>query len=275
MSRVRFPPPAPVLIRAWFWSLVKGTAIGNSLNPRACRLPPQVRGCCFGSGSSHLALSDPVGFIWPMWRNSVRSGCALLLLCWLAPLLVWPQSASALKHSHNSDLAGEYLEQDGVVRGSRWATERRVLDEEIRSKGLLLCGVTAEPHQGMTYRLRNGDQLWGIECGAEGHLDSVNKHATFWVLTRQGGVRVIERFPGPVPGGALLGPKLPNSSFDSTTGLVTAIFHERPERDCGWKRQWGWTGKAWLLVASWDMPTCAGKNHGQWPLTWQQRPDRR
>jgi Protein of unknown function (DUF1176) len=161
------------------------------------------------------------------------------------------------------------LPQFRVIKGAAKNSGTRFLDDELRSRGMLMCGVVAAPHTGMRYLLENGDALWQIDCGEEHTADSDRNPRSIWFFGRPGSGRYFRTFPRPEQGRAPLPPDLPNSSFDPKTGLLTATLFYGSNRDCGWRRQWGWDGKAWHLISARELHGCMGIMPEGWLSTWR------
>lgn len=149
---------------------------------------------------------------------------------------------------------------------------QQVGDEELRRRGLLLCGVVAAPHEGMRFRLGNGDTLWSVSCGEEHSASSaefaLNPH-TIWFIERRDGTRAFPGFPRPDGNHDPLPATLPNSHFDPASGLLSAAHYYGQGRDCGWWRQWGWDGREWQPVAAFELRGCMGIMAEGWLPLWR------
>ena len=157
------------------------------------------------------------------------------------------------------------------VKGAAKRAGTVVPDDELRRRGLLICGVVAAPHTGMRYVLANGDTLWRIDCGEEHSADSRLNPRDMWFIDRPGRGRILATFPRPEQGRKPLPTDLPNSSFDPVTGLLTATLFYGLNRDCGWRRQWGWSGKEWQLVSGRELHGCMGIMPEGWLPIWRSR----
>jgi hypothetical protein len=156
-----------------------------------------------------------------------------------------------------------------VVRASSGSLAREVADDELRDRNMLLCGVMAAPHAGTEYRLANGDRLWRVDCPEDEPSQHIVNLRNAWLITKPDGRRIVAPFPGPPRSGGPPSAIVPNSFFDPDTGLVTATFSAGPHSDCGWRRQWGWTGHRWRLVHARAMPACLGIMPDGWLTTWR------
>lgn len=156
-----------------------------------------------------------------------------------------------------------------LVKGLVKGVPRDVSDDELRRNGMLICGVTAAPHTGKTYRLANGDQLWKVDCTEESTTHGPNNPNSIWFVGTTGKQLKLPKFPRPEQGRPALSSRLPNSEFDPATGLLTATFFYGKHGDCGWQRQWGWSGSEWQLVAARELHACVGIMPNGWLPTWR------
>ncbi len=161
-----------------------------------------------------------------------------------------------------------------IISGVAGRAGIQVPDDQLRRKGLLLCGVTAAPHTGVEYRLANGDRLWSISCDEE-NSDNANDSRlnprSMWFFEHTGNRRSFPNFPRPEQGRMSLPNTLPNSSFDPVTGLLTATLFYGQNRDCGWQRRWGWDGALWQLVSGRELHGCMGVMPNGWLSIWRSR----
>lgn len=156
-----------------------------------------------------------------------------------------------------------------LVKGVTQSAPRNVADEELRKNGMLICGVTAAPHTGKAYRMANGDQLWKVDCAEESTTPSLKNSTSIWFVGTAGKPLALPTFPRPEQGRPALPSRLPNSEFDPATGLLTATFFYGNRGDCGWQRQWGWSGSAWQLVAARELHACVGIMPDGWLPIWR------
>jgi Protein of unknown function (DUF1176) len=112
-------------------------------------------------------------------------------------------------------------------------------------------------------RLTNGQRLWAIGCGSNPHYEK-----RLWLIeNREGGLEV-HKMPRPEQGRPAELPILPNSNFDPGSGQITSYSSGM----CGWRRRWAWTGTAFEMVDSIEMPTCIDILPHQWLQTYRAIP---
>lgn len=71
---------------------------------------------------------------------------------------------------------------------------------------------------------------------------------------------------GPLRAG-LIGLAEPVFALDS--GVIGSARYDGPDRDCGLRLTWGWTGRAWHLLERLEMPRCAGLAAQDWIATYR------
>ena len=114
------------------------------------------------------------------------------------------------------------------------------------------------------FRLANGQFLWGLACSADHHTPR-----RLWLIETSAGGIAPFLMPRPEQGRAPEMPLLPNSDFDPRSGLITAYSDGK----CGWRRRWGWTGDAFVMIDAVEMPACHGIPLHQWLQTYRVLPD--
>lgn len=117
-------------------------------------------------------------------------------------------------------------------------------------------------------RLADGHALHSFSCGGGGP-----NVMTVWAIANGKGEFLDVKLPRPDLGRGTEEPVLPNSSFDSTSGQLTAVYRARKFADCGWQRRWAWDGRAFAMIDSVEMPACIGVQLNQWLQTYRAVPE--
>ena len=113
-------------------------------------------------------------------------------------------------------------------------------------------------------RLTNGQRLWAVGCGSNPHYEK-----RLWLIESTDGVFHVHKVPRPEKGRPAELPILPNSNFDPGSGQITSYSSGM----CGWRRRWAWTGSAFEMVDSIEMPTCIDILPNQWLQTYRAIPE--
>jgi len=114
------------------------------------------------------------------------------------------------------------------------------------------------------FRLRNGQNLWSVICAA-----TPQNPTHLWLIETARGKFELFKLPRPEQGRAAELPILPNTRFDPASGRLTGYFTDKNVRSCGWKRQWGWTGSAFVMIEATEMPTCLDILPQKWLQTYR------
>lgn len=114
------------------------------------------------------------------------------------------------------------------------------------------------------FKLTNGQALWAADCGSNPHHEK-----RIWMIETNQNRFEIFKLPRPEQGRPAEPPILPNSDFDPASGQITSYSGGM----CGWRRRWAWTGSAFEMVDSIEMPTCIDILPHQWLQTYRAIPD--
>jgi hypothetical protein len=116
-------------------------------------------------------------------------------------------------------------------------------------------------------RLADGHALHSFSCGGGPNV------LTVWAIANGKGEFLDVKLPRPDLRRGSEEAVLPNSSFDSTSGQLTALYRARKFGDCGWQRRWAWDGRAFAMIDSVEMPACIGVQLNQWLQTYRAVPE--
>lgn len=126
-----------------------------------------------------------------------------------------------------------------------------------------LFGAKASNPPILRFRLANGQKLWAVPCGSNPHYEQ-----RLWLIEQSEGRFEVFRLPRPEQGRAAELPILPNSDFNPDAGQITSYSGGM----CGWRRRWAWTGAAFEMIDSIEMPTCLDIAPSQWLQTYRAVP---
>jgi hypothetical protein len=113
-------------------------------------------------------------------------------------------------------------------------------------------------------KLANGQKLWSVDCNSTPHVEY-----RLWLVETGEDRFEIFKLPRPEQGRDAELPILPNSDFDMSSGQITAFAGMA----CGWKRRWAWTGSAFEMIDSIEMPACIDILPHQWLQTYRAIPE--
>lgn len=114
------------------------------------------------------------------------------------------------------------------------------------------------------FKVANGQRLWSVGCGSNPHYEK-----RLWLIEASEGVFEVHKVPRPEQGRPAQLPILPNSDFNHGSGQITSYSGGM----CGWQRRWAWTGVAFEMVDSIEMPTCIDILPNQWLQTYRAIPE--
>jgi hypothetical protein len=151
-----------------------------------------------------------------------------------------------------------------VLRGEEVAAHGApAIETALRSATALHCpdaAVDGPDHARARFRFTNGQYLWALACW--GNQQAPRR---LWLIETPGQGIAPFLLPRPEQGRAPELPLLPNSDFDPGSGLITAYSGGK----CGWRRRWGWTGRAFAMIDAVEMPSCYGIPLHQWLQTYR------
>lgn len=113
-------------------------------------------------------------------------------------------------------------------------------------------------------KLTNGQKLWSVDCNSTPHVEY-----RLWLVETGEDRFEIFKLPRPEQGRDAELPILPNSDFDFASGQITSF----QGMACGWKRRWAWTGSAFAMIDSIEMPACIDILPHQWLQTYRAIPE--
>lgn len=113
-------------------------------------------------------------------------------------------------------------------------------------------------------KLATGQVLWSVDCNSTPHTEY-----RLWLVETADRRFEVFKLPRPEQGRDAELPILPNSDFDMSSGQITAFAGMA----CGWKRRWAWTGSAFEMIDSIEMPACIDILPHQWLQTYRAIPE--
>jgi Protein of unknown function (DUF1176) len=114
------------------------------------------------------------------------------------------------------------------------------------------------------FKLANGQALWSAGCGSNPHYEK-----RIWLIETAANRFELFKVPRPEKGRPAEFAILPNSDFEPGSGQITSYSGGM----CGWRRRWAWTGTAFEMVDSIEMPSCIDILPNQWLQTYRAIPE--
>ncbi|RDV07274.1 DUF1176 domain-containing protein [Sphingorhabdus pulchriflava] len=133
-----------------------------------------------------------------------------------------------------------------------------------RGKYCPIFGGTNSDPPIQRFKLNNGQALWAAGCGSNPHYEK-----RIWLIETTDNQFKVFTLPRPEQGRPAELPILPNSDFDPASGQITSYSGGM----CGWRRRWAWTGSAFEMVDSIEMPACIDILPNQWLQTYRAIPE--
>ncbi len=114
------------------------------------------------------------------------------------------------------------------------------------------------------FLLGNGQALWSLPCGSGPY-----REVRLWLVELDAGELGLHLLPRPDVASVAEPPVLRNSRFDMQSGMLTSNSGGL----CGWQRRWAWTGQAFAMIDSIEMPACHDILPHNWLQTYRAVPD--